>query len=74
MQDNTQSFSVYSPKVTLRSSYISHEEIQLQYSYYQLGKRVSPQWPNDVVTRADGTTARMKTDPHAVMLSASMWW
>ncbi len=74
LRDNTQSFSVYSLKAILRSNYISHEEIQLQYSYYMLGDNVRPPWPNDQVLKADGTTHSQKTDPHAIMISGSMWW
>jgi hypothetical protein len=74
LKDNTQSFSVFSPKLMLRSSYVSREEIQLQYSYYRYAKNVSPPWPNDVVETAGGGTARQKPDAHALMLSASMWW
>ena len=73
MKDNTQSFQVYSPRIVLRSHYISNEEIQLQYSYYNLGKHVYPPWPNDIVNTTSGQRYQ-RADPHALMLSASMWW
>ena len=76
MKDNTQSFQVISPRIVLRSSYVSREEILLQYSYYQLGKGVYANWPNERVLTADSGTegVPVKPDRHAVMLSASMWW
>jgi hypothetical protein len=74
MKDNTQSFHAISPRIVLRSSFVSNEEIQLQYSYYKLGERVYAPWPYDEVATADGATHKRPTDPHAIMLSASMWW
>jgi hypothetical protein len=73
MKDNTRSFQVVSPRLVFRSSFVSHEEIQLQYSYYKLGDRVYAPWPDEQQLH-NGELKRVKPDPHAVMLSASMWW
>src|SRR5207253_871381 len=37
LDDRTESFAVLSPKVILRTSFLSHERVELQYSRYFLG-------------------------------------
>jgi hypothetical protein len=65
MSDRTRSFAVLSPKVILRTSFIAHERVQLQYSRYFLGSKAYPAFPNDRVDQADADV---------FMISASMWW
>ena len=48
------------PRVSL-----THEQIQLQYARYFLGKGAYPGYPYEWVPRADA---------HMVGLFASMWW
>lgn len=74
MKDSTQSFHVISPRLVFRSSFVSHEEIQLQYSHYLYGKNVYAPWPDEMQLMADGSRRPVKPDNHALMLSASMWW
>jgi len=64
LDDNTQSFHVLSPKIILRSEFISHEQVILQYSRYFYGDTVTPVYPNEART------------PHsdAVKLEGIMWW
>ena len=66
LHDSRLSFSELSPKVVLRTSFVSHEAITLQYSHYIYGSHVTPGFPYD--------TSTVKPDPDVFMLSASMWW
>jgi hypothetical protein len=74
MKDNTKSFQAIAPRLVFRSSFVSNEEIQLQYTYYMYGDAVYAPWPDEQQLLVDGTRRRVKPDPHAIMLSASMWW
>jgi len=64
MKDDTQSFSVISPKVILRTGFVTHEQVVVQYSHYFNGKRVTPSFP----------TANLDPDEHVVSVAGSMWW
>jgi hypothetical protein len=37
MEDNTQSFAIFSPKLIFRTEFVTHEQIIIQYSYYNYG-------------------------------------
>ena len=65
LKDAKQSFTVLSPKVVLRTAFVTHEAITVQYSHYILGSKVTPGFPYDSLPKAD---------PNAFMISASMWW
>jgi hypothetical protein len=65
LKDSKQSFSIVSPKVILRTSFVAHEAITFQYSHYFLGSKVRPDFPYTDLPRAD---------PNVFMISASMWW
>jgi hypothetical protein len=65
LKDSKQSFSIVSPKVILRTSFVAHEAITFQYSHYFLGSEVRPDFPYTDLPRAD---------PNVFMISASMWW
>jgi hypothetical protein len=64
MDDNTQSFSVLSPKLILRSEFVTHEQVVLQYSRYFNGDNVTPAWPN----------GGRDPDEDVFAISAIMWW
>ncbi len=64
MDDNTESFHVASGMLILRSSFISHERIVLQYSHYFYGDNVRPAWPHE----------EFAPDSGVIKLSAIMWW
>ncbi len=66
LKDSKQSFSLISPRVVLRTAFVTHEAITFQYSHYFLGSKVAPGFPND--------NGVLKPDPDVVMISASMWW
>jgi hypothetical protein len=64
MKDNTQSFSVLSPRLIIRTEFVTHEQVVLQYSGYFNKKNVAPAWPN----------ASFPADEHVVAVIGSMWW
>ena len=65
MDDSRQSFAVLSPKLILRTSFIAHERVLLQYSRYFNGEAAYPAFPYNRLPEADRDV---------LMLSASMWW
>jgi hypothetical protein len=58
-------FAVLTTRVLFRTQFVTHEQIQLQYARYFLGKGTYPGYPYEWVPRADA---------HMVGLFASMWW
>jgi hypothetical protein len=65
LDDNNQSFAVLSPKLILRTAFLSHERVLLQYSHYFNQEAVYPAFPYNRLPEAD---------KDVLMLSASMWW
>ncbi|MBN2342989.1 MAG: hypothetical protein JXX29_13045 [Deltaproteobacteria bacterium] len=70
MDDNTVSFVQYSGRMLFRSKFVTHETINVQYTYYDLGENVMSGYPWNV----DGPNGPMKCDEHVISLGASMWW
>ncbi len=66
MDDNTESFHVLSPKLILRSAFVSHEQLIVQYSHYFYGDNVLPAWPH--------AEKLLKPDANVLKFSAIMWW
>jgi hypothetical protein len=64
LSDSAFAFHALSPKLILRSQFVSHEQIVLQYTHYLNGDKVSSSWP----------TVGLRPDRDALMLSAIMWW
>lgn len=64
LDDSTLSFHVLSPKIILRSEFVTHEQVVLQYSRYLYGDDVMPAWP----------TASLPPDKDVFTVSAIMWW
>jgi hypothetical protein len=59
-------FTVISGRLLLRTDFVTHETINLQYSRYFLGKQAYPgeykyQW-------------LPQSDPNLVEISATLWW
>ena len=65
MANREQSFSVLSPKIILRTSFLSHERVTLQYSHYWNGAAAYAAFPYNRLPTAD---------KNVLMLSASMWF
>ncbi len=59
-------FSVLTGRLVMKTQYVTHESIQLQYSRYFLGKAA---YPSDY-----RFTWVPQSDANAVELSAAMWW
>jgi len=66
MDNSNLSFTVISPKLIIRTSFVSHEQIIIQYTRYIYGEDVVPGWPHD-----DGSYA---ADENVIKISAVMWW
>jgi len=66
LHDSRLSFSELSPKVILRTAFVTHEAITFQYSHYIYGSHVTPGFPYN--------TSPVKPDPDVFMISASMYW
>lgn len=64
MSDSTQSFSVLSPKLIVRTQFVTHEQVVLSYAKYFYGENVAASWPNEA----------NPPDEHAVAITGSMWW
>jgi len=67
MDDSRESFSVFSGSLVLRTEFVSHEEIQLQYAHYSIGQ----------LTKLNYSALEAifnKADKNVVMISATMWW
>jgi hypothetical protein len=64
LSDNTKSFYVLSPKILLRTAFLTNEQIVVGYSRYFNGSSVAPTYPNQ----------GLRPDKNVVQLSAMMWW
>jgi hypothetical protein len=87
MDDSTQSFQVFTPKLIFRSEFVTHEMIVLQGSYYHYGsaytdpnmvESIMP-WPFGKYGTLDlknlgGASASAPPDKWVIGLAASMWW
>jgi hypothetical protein len=84
MDDSTQSFYVFSPRLIFRSEFVTHEAVVLQYSYYAYGSSYTdPSKSGDLMPWPFGTYGtnnisasgyNMQPDKHVVTLYANMWW
>jgi hypothetical protein len=64
MDDSTRSFSVLSPRLIIRTQFVTHEQVALGYAKYFYGENALPAWPNEA----------SPPDDHVVSVMASMWW
>jgi hypothetical protein len=67
MNDSRESFQVISPRILLRTEFVSHEEIVIQYDRYILGSgtRLS-YYPLEAIFN--------KPDKNVFTIAATMWW
>jgi hypothetical protein len=87
--DTNESFGVLSPKLVLRTNYVTHEEVTVQYSHYWDGSDVLPQqWlavagPKNIAMPAAHATPGAYTnfagppypnDKNVVGAKVTMWW
>jgi hypothetical protein len=71
MDDSRESFQVLSPRILLRTDFITHEEIVFQYNRYFLGSNVKLNYPFDELAMTDPT---VRADKNVFTLMATMWW
>jgi hypothetical protein len=67
LDDKHESFHVLSPKLILRTDYVSHEEIVLSYARYVYGDKVRTSNPNNYAEQ-------LLPDENVFRLAAIMWW
>jgi len=87
--DAKESFGVLSPKIVIRTAYVTHEEVTFQYSHYWDGSDALPQqWlavvgPKNIATLAAHATSGgymnfagppYPNDTNVFGVRVSMWW
>jgi hypothetical protein len=77
MDDSSQSFSVFSPRIIFRSAFVTHEQIMLQYSRYFYGSGFTPgnsltgsQFPYN----AQPGASQLGVDKNAAQIAAIIWF
>jgi hypothetical protein len=71
LDDAEQSFSVVSPRVVLRSNFVSHEQVLLSYSHYFYGDEArTTQYPFNNQTGA----AHLGADADAFQIAGIIWF
>jgi hypothetical protein len=75
MDDSRQNFSVFSPRVFIRTDFVTHEQIMIQYSRYFYGDAYRPgelggMYPYNSQTGAAG----MGVDHNAAQIAAIIWF
>jgi hypothetical protein len=77
LDDSTQSFSVFSPRLIFRTAFVTHEQVMLQYSRYFYGNAFSPgnslggsQFPYNAQAGASG----LGVDKNAAQIAAIIWF
>jgi hypothetical protein len=73
--DAQQTFTVLSPKIVVRSHFVTHEEITAQYSHYFYGSDVVPQIPYGTApTTVGGKFTGYPPDENVLGVKATLWW
>lgn len=73
MEDSTRSFTVLTPRLVLRTRFVTHEMVVFQYSHYLYGSNVLlpfPFQPADI----GGVFPATRGDRGVFTISAQMWW
>jgi hypothetical protein len=71
MSDKTQTFSVFSPRVIIKTAFVTHEQVILQYSRYFYGDNAATsQYP---YTNQPGG-AKLGADKNAATIAATIWF
>jgi hypothetical protein len=77
LDDASQSFSVFSPRIFLRTAFVTHEQVMLQYSRYFYGSAYAPgntsggsQFPYNSQAGASG----LGVDKNAAQIAAIIWF
>jgi len=71
MDDSTQSFAVLSPRLVLRTNFVTHEQVLIQYSRYFYGSHAAnSMYPYSTQPGAAGLGA----DKNAAQIAAIIWF
>jgi hypothetical protein len=74
-QDKEQSFWVLSPKIILKTKWVTHEEVTIWYSHYSYGVNVLPQPPNGTANpQLAGVAGPFPPDENVVGIKGTVWW
>jgi hypothetical protein len=71
MKQSDQNFSVFSPRVILRTAFVTHEQILIQYSRYFVGDKVLGMFPYNQQPGAGGFQG---VDKNAFQIAAIIWF
>ena len=78
LDDSTQNFSVFSPRIILRSSFVTHEQILIQYSRYFYGTNAAvSQFPYNgggTDYPHNGAGQAIGADKNAAQIAAIIWF
>jgi hypothetical protein len=89
MDNNTHSFMVLSPRLIFHTEFVTHEQVTVQYQYYDYGSWYNAatngipggtltgmQWPGLPYPygQAGNLWNPIRPDKHTVTIAASMWW
>jgi hypothetical protein len=69
LDDSSRNFAVISPKIILRSDWVTRESLTIQYAGYLLNDNVEVKGDNRLVNIASGNP-----DKHLVAIYGTMWW
>ncbi len=77
--DKEQTFWVVSPKIILKSKWVTHEEVTIWYTHYGYGVNVTPQAPNGIVNPNAGNAPATPAGPfppdeNVVGIKGTIWW
>jgi hypothetical protein len=73
--DNGQRFWVISPKVMVKTKWVTHEEVTAWYSHYSYGANVLPLPPNGIANpNSVGTPGPFPPDENVVGIKGTIWW
>jgi hypothetical protein len=72
MDDATQSFAVFAPRAIIRTRFVTHEQVLIQYAMYSYKANTRLPYPFD----GPGATnpSMGKRDSGVFTIAASMWW
>jgi hypothetical protein len=77
MSDNTHSFWVWSPRLIFRTEFVTHEQVTIQYQYYNYGSWYTSNPVGSLpypYGQAGNLWVPLQPDRHTFTIAASMWW
>jgi len=72
LDDSSRSFAVISPRVVLKTNYVTHEQVIIQYSAYSYQANAAQVFPFDRFGPFNNVGSYR--DKGVLTISASMWW